>query len=684
MATPSDSIQYLHGIGPERAKAFGRLGIRTLGDLLNHFPRGYEDRTVLRPIAELMPGESACISALAAAEPRLSRIRRGLDILKLRIVDETGSIEVTFFNQSYLKNQLHAGESYVFYGTVGGTESKKTLTNPVFESERRAGVVTGRILPLYHLTHGVSNRLLLSAVEETLPLIADQIGDILPPSVAEGASLCGVAEAYRSIHFPADHAALRAAQRRFAFQEVFALSCALSRMRLGRERARGIPFSLPDIGEFTRSLPFSPTNGQKKAVEEAFSDMASGRSMSRLVQGDVGSGKTLVAAACLWCAHQNGVQSAFMAPTEILAQQHAKTLRYLLAPFGVEVGLLTGSLGAAQKRAVREKLESGECSVCVGTHALLSEDVHFHRLGLVIADEQHRFGVEQRAALTQKGERPHVLVMSATPIPRTLALMLYGDLDVSVIRELPPGRKSVKTVVVSGSYRERLNGFLLAQAEAGHQAFVVCPMVEENDELPDNVKSAEEYARELSEALPSLRIGCCHGKLRPKEKEAAMAAFANGETDILVATTVIEVGVDVPNATVMVVENADRFGLSQLHQLRGRVGRGSAESHCILVTDTASKEARERLHVLVSTSDGFAVAEEDLRLRGPGDFFGSEQHGFPAMHMADLAGDMDTLTEAQRAAEALMRSDPELSRAENAPLREHIDRLFALREGSLN
>ena len=441
---------------------------------------------------------------------------------------------------------------------------------------------------------------------------------------------------------------------------------------------------IPDAEKFYSSLPFAPTGAQRRAVTEALSDMASGKCMSRLVQGDVGSGKTLVAAALLWAAAENGLQSAFMAPTEILAKQHFATLTGFLEPLGLRVGLLTGSMTARQKREVKAAAGGGVLDVVVGTHALITEDVGFHDLGLVVTDEQHRFGVEQRGALTAKGDRPHVLVMSATPIPRTLALMIYGDLDVSILDELPPGRQKVDTVSVTEEYRDRLNGFIRAQVGEGRQVFVVCPMVEESEALDPAVKSATEHAETLRRTFPELTVGCVHGKMKPKEKDAAMDAFVRGETDILVSTTVVEVGVDVPNASLMIVENAERFGLSQLHQLRGRVGRGVHKSWCVLMAHDPTEEAKQRLRVLVKTSDGFAVAEEDLKLRGPGDFFGSRQHGLPEMHIAELTGSMDTLKEAQEAAKSVIEKDPELSDPELTPLREHIARLFELNENTWN
>ena len=680
----STDVRYIKGVGEQRAKALARLGVHTLGNLLNYFPRAYEDRTAVRPIAELALDETACVRAMVAAEPRLTRVRRGLDLVKLRIVDESGSADVTFFNQSYVRDQLVPGESYVFYGKAGGNLLRKTFTNPVFEREDRAGTVTGRILPLYRLTHGISNKLVVSAVECALNACGDMLPELLPAEITEQYALPKVGFAYRNVHFPPDRETLALARRRLTFEEFFVLSCATQRLRAQRESVPGERIPTPDVKEFYAALPFLPTRAQRRAADEALRDMASGKRMSRLLQGDVGSGKTLVAAALLWAAQRAGYQSAFMAPTEILAQQHVKTLQGFLAPFGIRVCLLTGSMKAKEKSAVKAALEEGVCDVAVGTHALLTEDVRFHNLGLAVTDEQHRFGVEQRGALGEKGAQPHILVMSATPIPRTLALMIYGDLDVSVLDELPPGRQTVDTFAVTESYRARLNGFIHKQVKEGHQVFVVCPKVEDGEEGESKLKSASEHAEELQKLFPDLTVACVHGRMKPKEKEAVMAAFAAGETDILVSTTVVEVGVDVPNATLMVVENAERFGLSQLHQLRGRVGRGKAKSYCVLVSDTPTEESRERLRVLTRTNNGFEIAQADLELRGPGDFFGSRQHGLPEMHVKDLLGSMDMLHEAQSAAEALCRKNPALAGEELTPLRNRIAELFTANEGTWN
>ena len=455
-------------------------------------------------------------------------------------------------------------------------------------------------------------------------------------------------------------------------------------MRGERVEQGGIVMDGADAEAFFASLPFPPTGAQRRAVTQAINDMRSGRVMNRLLQGDVGSGKTLVAAALIWYVWKCGFTSAFMAPTEILAEQHFLTLNSLFSPFGLRVARLTGAMTVKEKREVKAALAAGSIDLIVGTHALFSTDVEYSRLGLVVTDEQHRFGVAQRSALIGKGQKPHVLVMSATPIPRTLALIIYGDLDVSVLDELPPGRQKVDTFAVGESYRARLNNFIRKLVGEGRQVFVVCPMVEENDELPVKLKSAEEHAKELGAAFPDLRVGCVHGRMKAKDKDRIMADFAAGELDILVSTTVIEVGVDVPNAALMIVENAERFGLSQLHQLRGRVGRGQHKSYCVLVSDADGEEVKSRLGIMVKTNDGFKISEEDLRLRGPGDFFGSRQHGLPEMHVADLGADVNVLKSAQDEAQRLLKDDPALTKPEHRALRERNDRLFSANSDSFN
>ena len=668
------------GVGEARAKALEKLGLRTAGDLVGYFPRSYEDRRQVYTIGEAPVGELCCVRVMAAEEPRRMHIRKGLDVTRLKVVDGASAMLVTFFNQGYVRQALHRGEEYILYGRVELLGNHRQMTNPQFEGAERPWAC-GRIMPVYPLTAGITNHLLAGLVEKALQGLPPP-AETLPHGLRERHRLAPAADCWRSIHFPADEAELDAARRRFAFEELFYLSLGLALLRERRSQGRGPAFGERDLEGFYALLPFTLTGAQRRALEEAAADLALSRPMNRLVQGDVGSGKTAVAAGCAWLAVRSGWQCAMMAPTEILAEQHCKTLAAMLAPAGIPVGRLTGSMKAAEKRKVLAALASGELPFVVGTHALLSQGVAFRRLGLVITDEQHRFGVEQRSALAAKagGETdfsPNVLVMSATPIPRTLALIIYGDLDVSVIDELPPGRVPVKTVLVGESKRQRMYGFVRDQVKEGRQVYIVCPAVEENPEGAWDLKAVTEYARVLGEEVfPDLRVGLVHGRMKAKEKEAAMAAFTAGETHILVSTTVIEVGVDVPNASLIIIENADRYGLSQLHQLRGRVGRGQHQSWCVLVSDNRSPDTRARLKVLTQTNDGFRIAEEDLKLRGPGDFFGARQHGLPALRVADLETDTRVLKEAQEAAAEVLSTDPDLTAPEHRPLLERVRRLF--------
>ena len=671
----------LHGVGPARAAVFQRLGIFTLYDLLAYFPREYEDRTHPVEIAQLQPGVPACFRAMVVSQPVLRRIGKGRDVTNLTVADETGKLTLHYFNQPYLKNQLHYGQSYYFYGTLQ-PEYGMQMTNPAFEEADRPGVVTNRLLPVYPLTAGLSNRTLCACIRQALSA-AGALPELLPEAVRVQYGLCGVTEAYTAIHEPESWDALQRARKRLVFEEFFIFSAGLAVLRASRTELHAAPYETGCMDAFFRALPFRLTGAQMGAIDQILQDLTSGHVMNRLVQGDVGSGKTMVAAAACFCAVKNGKQAAFMAPTELLAEQHEKTLCALLGPLGVHVLLLTGSKTPAQKRIAREKIASGEAQLIVGTHALISAGVEFSSLGLVVADEQHRFGVAQRTRLTEKGSAPHLLVMSATPIPRTLALIAYGDLDVSVIAELPPGRRPVETFLVSEALRERLNGFIRKQCAAGHQVYVVCPAVEDDEE--STMKSAEGWAQTLrDEVFPELRVGLVHGRMKSAEKDAALRAFRVGQTDILVSTTVVEVGVDVPNATLMVIENAERFGLSQLHQLRGRVGRGSAQSYCVLVSGTRNEETKKRLQALCKTTDGFQIAEQDLALRGPGDFFGSRQHGLPLLKVASLQMDLETLRDAQQAAAAVIQTADSLNAPELAPLKARVEALFTRQEVSLN
>ncbi len=681
MAKLTDPITILKGVGPTKAKQFAQLNIFTLGDLICHFPRGYEDRTRLVTIEKLEPDKPACFKATVMNTPRTNHVRKGLDITKVQVADHTARLNLTFFNQKYTAEQLQYGKEYIFYGAVTGDFIGYNMPSPTFESLDAPAVTTRRVLPVYPLTAGLSNSSVCKAVEQALAL-CDPPAEILPESVRRQYHILPADRAYTAIHQPASMEEAMLAKRRLIFEEFFVFSAGLSLMRAARSEKQATPFENVDMQPFYALLPFRLTGAQNRAIQEILADVQKGSPMNRLVQGDVGSGKTMVAAAAAYCAAGNHRQTALMAPTEILAEQHYASLSRLFAPMGLRVGLLTGSMKEKDKKAIRAALAAGEIDLAIGTHALLSESTVFCDLGLVITDEQHRFGVAQRSRLSAKGQDPHLLVMSATPIPRTLALILYGDLDVSVLDELPPGRQAVDTFLVGESYRPRINAFIRKQAAEGHQCFVVCPAVEESEAL--QIKSAQLWAETLQTVFSDLRVCLLHGQMKGQEKEAIMASFAAGDADIMVATTVIEVGVDVPNATLMVIEDADRFGLSQLHQLRGRVGRGSAKSYCILTSHTRQPETLQRLKAFCKTTDGFRIAEEDLKLRGPGDFFGSRQSGLPAFKVADLQCDLQTLKDAQAASAQWIDQAGTADTPEGIALRARIGTLFERSEGTMN
>jgi len=682
MADLNTDVRYIKGIGEQRAKSLSKLRITTLRDLISYFPRAYEDRTLTKTIQKSQNGESVCIEAMVAAEPTLHRIRKGLELVKLRAVDATGTLEITYFNQAYLKNSFHTGETYIFFGKIEGNLLRRQMVNPVAEKPGQQ-IMTGRIVPIYALTAGISQSVLIKSIRQGLNACRDLLADPLPDALRQQHGLCHMTYAYEQVHFPEDEETLSIARRRLVFEELFLLTIGLKQMRSRRAVITVPPLQDVSLAPFYAQLPFALTGAQRRAIDEITADLRANRPMNRLVQGDVGSGKTMVAAAAIYFAVKNGRQAALMAPTEILAEQHYRGLAPMLENLGIRCALLTGAMGAKTRRSILEQLAAGEIDLAIGTHALISGDVTYADLGLVVTDEQHRFGVAQRTALSAKGENPHLLVMSATPIPRTLALIIYGDLDVSVIDELPPGRQKVDTFAVTTAYHERIYNFIRKHVAEGRQAYVICSMVEENEAFPDDRKAVTEYAKMLQEQVfPDLKVAFVHGKMKPKEKDAVMGAFAAGETDILVSTTVVEVGVDVPNAAVIVIENAERFGLSQLHQLRGRVGRGQHKSYCILISDSKNEETKERLKVMTETNDGFKISEADLRLRGPGDFFGQRQHGLPAMKIADLTCDVLLLKEAQTAAETLIAADPALT--EHPVIAARIKEWFSVEEISLN
>lgn len=675
MADLGTNVRYIKGIGEARAAALEKLGITTLGDLIAYFPRGYEDRTQVRPIRELTAGESVCVRGMVAADLTAYRISGGRTIAKTRVVDDSGSLDLVFFNMEHRRDALHQGDVCVFFGKVEDNLRRKQMINPLFEPEGRQQV-TGRIMPIYPLTAGVTQGLMARAARQGLDACRELLPDVLPDEVRQAHKLCYVNYAYENIHFPASPEALEVARRRLVFEELFLLICGLQLLRQRRRDVAGPACRRMSMEPFYRRLPFALTGAQRRAIADAVEDMVSSKPMNRLCQGDVGSGKTMVAAACIWFAVENGWQTALMAPTEILARQHYQGLAPLLARFSIRCALLTGSTRSRERREILAGLADGTIDLCIGTHALLTEDVQYQKLGLVVTDEQHRFGVNQRAALSQKAEDPHMLVLSATPIPRTLALVIYGDLDVSVIDELPPGRQKVDTFALGESYRPRVQAFIRKLAAVGQQIFIVCPLVGEADQIPDERKAVTAYARQLQEQVfPDLRVAVLHGKMKPREKEKVMAAFAAGESDILVSTTVVEVGVDVPNANLMMIHNADRFGLSALHQLRGRVGRSDCQSYCILLSKSGGEGARKRLQAMCESSDGFALANLDLEMRGPGDFFGAAQHGLPQLKIADLLTDRTTLAETSAVAHQLLDEDATLRRW--PLLRQAVGRLFS-------
>ncbi len=658
--TLESQVRFLRGVGEQRMKRYEKLGVVTVEDLLRHIPRSYVDLRTPCSILEAPLGERAAVRAVVARKTGEKRIRKGLSVSKVTAVDEAATLTLTFFNGKYTADALKEGQEYIFWGKVEGTLLRREMNTPAVYPGGSSG-----LSPVYPLTAGLTNRGIAKDVATALAALPE-LPDPLPDWIRRENSLCTLDYALRTIHAPASPQEAEVARKRLIFDELLSLSLGFMKMKKGRSGERTQPMEQVDMSPFYQALPFAPTGAQKRAIGEAVADLCSSAPMNRLVQGDVGSGKTLVAAACCWFAWKNGRQSALMAPTEILAEQHYRSLAPLLEPMGMRLGLLTGSCTPKEKRERKAALAAGELDLCIGTHALLTGDTAFRNLGLVVTDEQHRFGVAQRMKLKEKGQGTNVLVMSATPIPRTLALIIYGDLELSVLDELPPGRQPIATYYIGGDKRQRAFGYIRKHLDQGYQGYIVCPLVEEDPETGQpaipGLTAAVSYFQELKEGpFAGYRLGLLHGRMKGKEKEAAMADFAAGRTQLLVSTTVVEVGVDVPNAVIILIENAERFGLSQLHQLRGRVGRGSVPSCCILISDAKGDGARDRLGFLTKTGDGFKIAEFDLRTRGPGDFFGMRQHGLPQMQVADLATDSQVLYRTQEAAARLLREDPDLA-----------------------
>ena len=673
----NDSVTEIKGIGAKKAQTLNNLGIFTVNDLIEHFPRDYEDRSQVKDIADLTENEENTFFALVSAVPENVHIRK-MTVTKVKLSDSTGSVNAVWYNQPFIKNALKKDEEYIFTGIYKKSGYRREVSSPEFEKAGTGKEILGggRIVPVYPLTSGISQKVLRSLIKTTLDAVKTQLPEFLPLDMRKKYMLCERNFAISNIHFPENDESFFIARKRLVFEELFVLQTALFILKGTAKRNDGIVFKTKGISEESeKAFGFGFTKAQKKVIAEICSDVSKGIPMNRLIQGDVGSGKTAVAMTAALMAVKNGYQAALMAPTEVLASQHYESFKEFFDKFGIKVCLLKGSLKKKEKEAVKELISTGEADVIVGTHAIIQEDVEFKKLGLVITDEQHRFGVKQRNVLSEKGINAHVMVMTATPIPRTLALILYGDLDVSVIDELPPGRQHIDTFAVNSSYHQRAYGFIRKEVENGRQAYMVCPMIEENDAI--EAKSVMQMIDEVSQTdFKGLSVAVLHGKMKADEKERIMKDFAENKIQILISTTVIEVGINVPNATIMLIENAERFGLSQLHQLRGRVGRGKYQSYCILVTDSKSEVTKERMKVMKKTNDGFEISETDLKLRGPGEFFGTRQHGVPQLKIANLYKDADILSQAQAAAKELNRNENWQKDDRYKPLKERINMLF--------
>ncbi|MBR4726336.1 MAG: ATP-dependent DNA helicase RecG [Clostridia bacterium] len=663
-------IQYLKGVGARRAAQLGKLGIRTLRDLLTFYPRTYEDWSRIVPIAQAPNDMTVCIRAIVGGPCREHRIRKGMTLYKTEITDGESLLEVTFFNSKYAAEKLEQGKEYLFFGRISGKGYYRSLNSPEYVPAEEAG---DGLRPIYSQTEGLNSRAIEKLVRQGFA-VCGEVPDPLPEEIRTAYCLMPLRAAWETIHFPPSEDLLSEARRRLIFEELFLLELGLLRLKSKARRSTGVVLTRDETAAFKSLLPFTLTGAQQRAIADCTADMMRPVPMNRLLQGDVGSGKTAVAAALIYNCARNGFQSALMAPTEVLAMQHFKTFSTLFADAPVRSALLTGATPAAEKKRVKSALAAGEIDFVVGTHALIQKDVQFASLALAVTDEQHRFGVHQRGLLSAKGDSPHTLVMSATPIPRTLSLIIYGDLDLSILDEMPRGRQPVATYLIDSDKRERAYGYVKKHLIEGRQGYIVCPLVEEGEE-GDTLAAAQEVYAALAEGFfRGFRVGLLHGKMKSAEKKDVMERFAAGEVQLLVATTVIEVGIDVPNAVIMVIENAERFGLSQLHQLRGRIGRGSEKSTCILISDHSDAQ---RLQIMTETGDGFKIADADLKLRGPGDFFGARQHGLPALKVANMMTDGAVIRETYAAAEALLKKDPALSDAQYAPLRQAVNAMFS-------
>lgn len=671
-------VKYIKGVGPNRVKLLNKLGIYNLKDLITYYPRTYEDRSKPKNIIEAIDGEEVLLEAYAMG--RVNEIRlRGKTMQKLIIKDETGVATVTWFNQSYLKNKFVTGKKYLFYGKVNNSFGKITMNSPVFDEEGKSSN-TGKIVPIYPLTYNLSQNTIRKIIENAIKEVEGNLNETLPEYIKNEYKLIEINDAIKSIHFPKDFRNFNMARNRLVFEELLTMQLALLQLKNKYiTEDKGIAFSKEiHMSDIINKLPFKLTKAQARVLEEIDNDMESDKSMNRLLQGDVGSGKTVIAMCSAYKAVKSGYQASIMAPTAILATQHLENFKKIFDELDIKCELLISSMTKKKKNELLERLANGEIDILIGTHALLEDNVKFKNLGLVVTDEQHRFGVKQRTKIVEKGQNPDVLVMTATPIPRTLALILYGDLDISIIDELPPNRKKIDTFAVTKGMEERVNNFIKEQIKTGRQAYIVCPLVEENEEL--DLKSVEKlYEKCRTETFPEYKVEYIHGKMKAKDKDEIMYKFKNKEIDILISTTVIEVGVDVPNANIMVIEDAQRFGLAQLHQLRGRVGRGEYKSYCILKYEGKGETVRKRMKVMCDTNDGFVISEKDLELRGSGDFFGTMQHGLPEFKIANLFEDMKILKVAQEVAIKIMNKDPKLENEENLKIREMIKDKFTKR-----
>lgn len=663
-----DNIRYIKGVGEKRAELFYQLGVESVGALLRHYPRGYIDRSHPLKLCEAPFDRPCCIKAKVFSEVREIYVRHKMVIYKFFANDGEENVEITLYNQKYVAEKLEFGKEFLFYGLVN-----RTLFSCEMSAPEIYDVSQQNVCPVYPQTAGLNSKAISKVVKTVLEQYVPN--DPLPEALRQQYGLVSLKDALWGIHYPKSVKQLETARKRLIFEELFFLQTGILFQKSSRSSYTPVRITDRALEEFKALLPFNLTEAQTSAVNECLKDMNSGRPMSRLVQGDVGSGKTAVAAALAFCAASDGWQTVIMAPTEVLAVQHFKTFQNLLQNSGIKAVLLTGSVTKANKARIKEAILNGEYDIVIGTHAVLQEDVRFKKLGLIVTDEQHRFGVEQRTSLTSKGNEPHMLVMSATPIPRTMSLIFYGDLDISIIGTLPKGRQPIKTYLIDSSIRKRSYNYIRDHLDQGRQGYIVCPMVEESETT--DLASAVKYYEDIKENdFKDYSVGLLHGKMKPKEKDAVMKAFASGEIQLLVSTTVIEVGIDVPNAVIMLIENAERFGLSQLHQLRGRIGRGEHASTCILLSDRKGNETKQRLKFMCSTTDGFKVADEDLRLRGPGDFLGKRQHGLPELKIADLSEDMELFRAAGNAAKELYSTDPHLRKPENECLRQEIATLF--------